>query len=180
MHPRLAELVQYAETQRAVLLAAVDLVPEGLRQQRATEDSWSVAEVLEHLHRVERGVARLFQHRLERASSDGVGAERETGSLMRSLDRFRLTRRDRAIDAPEPVRPRGEYNAEQALAALTESRRALLTALRLGDGLALGELNFPHPLLGSLDLYQWVLFVGQHETRHAAQIQEIAQALGRK
>ncbi|MEA2712972.1 MAG: hypothetical protein QOK27_933, partial [Gemmatimonadales bacterium] len=38
---------------------------------------------------------------------------------------------------------------------------------------ALGGLTFSHPLLGSLDLYQWILFVGQHEARHAAQIAEL-------
>jgi hypothetical protein len=66
------------------------------------------------------------------------------------------------------------------LAALAESRRELLSALDLADGLALGQISFPHPLIGPLDLYQWVLFVGQHEARHAAQIEEIAGTIGFK
>jgi hypothetical protein len=31
-----------------------------------------------------------------------------------------------------------------------------------------------------LDLYQWILFVGQHEARHAGQVAEIGRALARK
>jgi hypothetical protein len=31
MHPRLAELIEYADRQRAELLAAVDAIPEGRR-----------------------------------------------------------------------------------------------------------------------------------------------------
>jgi hypothetical protein len=27
-----------------------------------------------------------------------------------------------------------------------------------------------HPVLGELDLYQWLIFVGQHEGRHKKQI----------
>jgi DinB superfamily len=106
----------------------------------------------------------------------GIPEERETGSLLNSLDTYDLTRRDRRLMAPDPVMPRGDYTAAQGLAALALSREALLAAIRSGDGLALGELTFPHPLLGSLDLYQWILFVGQHEARHAAQIAEIGRA----
>jgi hypothetical protein len=176
MHPRLAELVDYATAQRAALLNAVATVPESLRDERMHPDTWSVAEVLEHLHGVERGIARLLVRTIERGRQAGIPEERETGSLLNSLDRYDLTRRDRRIMAPDPVAPRGDYTAAQALAALALSREALLAAIRSGNGLALGELTFPHPLLGSLDLYQWVLFVGQHEARHGAQIAEIGRA----
>lgn len=174
MHPRLAELVNYASAQREVLLTAVSRVPEPFRQHRAEAGGWSVAEVLEHLHRVERGITRLLVHNLERAKAGGIGPELEVDSVMASLDRFQVTRRGVPISAPEPVRPRGELSAAEALAALTDSRHALLSALDAADGLALGTIIHSHPLLGSLDLYQWVLFVGQHEARHAAQIEEIA------
>jgi hypothetical protein len=49
--------------------------------------------------------------------------------------------------------------------------------VRATDGLALGGVLATHPRLGSLNVYQWVLFVGGHETRHAAQIREIGEAL---
>ena len=60
MHPRLAELVDYATAQRTALLAAVSTVPESLRDERIRAGTWSIAEVLEHLHRVESGIARLL------------------------------------------------------------------------------------------------------------------------
>ena len=70
--------------------------------------------------------------------------------------------------------PRGDLSAAEGLAALETSRRELLSAVAEGDGLALGTVTYPHPLLGDLNLYQWILFVGQHEARHAGQIREIA------
>jgi AcrR family transcriptional regulator len=173
MHPRLAELVDYATAQRTALVAAVSTVPEPLRDARMHTGTWSIAEVLEHLHRVESGIARLIVRTIERGRRVGIPEERETGSLLDSLDAYDLTRRDRRLVSPDPVAPRGDYTAAQGLAALARSREALLTAIRSGDGLALGGLTFSHPLFGSLDLYQWILFVGQHEARHAAQIAEL-------
>ena len=176
MHPRLAELVDYATAQRTALVAAVSTVPEPLRDARTHTGAWSIAEVLEHLYRVESGIARLLARSIERGRRVGIPEERETGSLLNSLDAFDLTRRDRPLVAPDPVAPRGDYTAAQGLAALGLSREALLAAIRSGDGLALGGLTFSHPLLGSLDLYQWILFVGQHEARHAAQISELGRS----
>lgn len=176
MHPRLAELVDYVTAQRTALLAAVSTVPEPLRDTRMHTGTWSIAEVLEHLHRVESGIARLLVRTIERRQQAGIPEERETGSLLNSLDAYDLTRRDRRLVAPDPVAPRAEYTAAQGLAALALSREALLAAIRSGDGLALGGLTFPHPLFGSLDMYQWILFVGQHEARHAAQIAELGRA----
>ena len=180
MHSRLAELVEYAQVQRRALVAAVEAIAVEHRSQRPEPDCWSVAEVLEHLHRVERGISRLAAQGIDRARSQGVGPERSTESVLGALDDFGLDRRTRRIEAPGPVSPRGELSAHQALEALRESRRALLTALSTGDGLALGEITHPHPLLGKLDLYQWVLFVGQHEARHADQIREIGARLAQR
>jgi hypothetical protein len=176
MHPRLAELVDYVTAQRTTLLVAVSTVPEALRDARIDTGVWSIAEVLEHLHRVESGIARLIARTIERGRRVGIPEEGETGSLLDSLDAYDLTRRDRRLVAPDPVAPRGGYTAAQGLAALAQSREALLAAIRSGDGLALGGLTFPHPLLGSLDMYQWILFVGQHEARHAAQIAELGRS----
>jgi hypothetical protein len=176
MHPRLAELVDYVTAQRTTLLVAVSTVPEALRDARIDTGVWSIAEVLEHLHRVESGIARLIARTIERGRRVGIPEEGETGSLLDSLDAYNLTRRDQRLVAPAPVAPRGGYTAAQGLAALAQSREALLAAIRSGDGLALGGLTFPHPLLGSLDMYQWILFVGQHEARHAAQIAELGRS----
>jgi uncharacterized damage-inducible protein DinB len=180
MHRRLAELVEYAEAQRAALLAAVAAIPEPNREERVVPDCWSVAEVLEHLHRVERGLVRLSEYGLQQSRERGIGLECSESSVLGALDGFQIARRSMRIPAPERVAPSGKYNAAQMLARLAESRRALLASLTPIDGLALGEITFPHPLLGPLSLYQWLLFLGQHEARHTGQILEIASMLGQR
>ena len=46
------------------------------------------------------------------------------------------------------------------------------------DGRDLAAWQRPDPALGLLDGYQWVASLGGHARRHAAQIDEIADALG--
>jgi hypothetical protein len=174
MHPRIAELWDYVQRQRIGLFGALSLIPEPLRDCRVDADTWSASEVLEHLHRVESGIARLLARSVERAREAGLESESDVGSVLATLDALRVTDRSRRISAPEPVMPRGELTAAQAVAALTESRQALFAALQEADGLALGRITRTHPILGPLDLYQWVLFVGQHEARHANQLRDLA------
>jgi DinB superfamily len=177
VHPRLEELLRYAEDQRDELWLAVATVPKPLRDRRPNTDTWSVAEVLEHLHMVEQGIARLIRRRIEQAVAAGLEPETETTSLLNSLDHLLLLDRTNFMAAPQLVQPRGELSAEQCEVALAESRRALRDAVSTGDGLTLGTVSAPHVLLGPLTLYQWVLFLAQHERRHAEQIRDIATRL---
>ena len=56
-------------------------------------------------------------------------------------------------------------------------RRRTRTAIESGDGLALGAIRHTHLRFGELDLYQWILFVAEHEARHTAQVREVARQL---
>ncbi|MEO7454936.1 MAG: DinB family protein [Gemmatimonadaceae bacterium] len=180
MHPRLAELLAYLDAQRArVVGAASDLPPErwGVRP---APDRWSVAEVYWHLQRVEQGVAKLIRKRATEAREQGIPAEQETSSALGALDHARLADRSWVMFAPPQVSPPAEIpSAEMVQQQLEESRQMLRAAVAEADGLALGSVRHPHPLLGEIDLYQWILFVGQHEGRHAVQIEEAAKALAR-
>jgi len=179
MHPRLAELVEYTQLQRQAVLAAVSDIPEPRRGLRPDASTWSVAEVLEHLHFVESGIARLLRKSIQKGREAGAPAEQDFTSLMHSLDLLQLTNRSRPLNAPDPVLPRGNLTSAQALVALDESRQQLLHAIGTGEGLALTGMVYPHPLVGMLNLYQWILFVGQHEGRHSEQIRDIGRALDR-
>lgn len=174
MHPRLQELVERLERERAGVLEAADGLPREQWPRRPAADRWSVCEVALHLHRVEGGVARLIAKRAAQARAAGHPAERETGSVLGALDGRRVAERAPALVAPAQVSPDDPPDADGAVRILAESRRALLESIASADGLALGAIKHTHPVLGEIDLYQWLLFVAQHEARHREQIQEIA------
>jgi hypothetical protein len=177
MHSRLAEIAQYVDAQRNALLAAAAPLPHADWTTRPEPSQWSVSDVFEHLHRVERGSARLIARLATEARTAGHPPESDESSVMTSLDHARLTDRSRKIAAPERVAPEGGWSRAAAMAAIEGSRAELHAAIALADGMALQTVRAEHPRLGDIDLYQWILFLGQHEARHVPQVAEIVQAL---
>jgi hypothetical protein len=176
MHSRLAEIVRYADDRRSELEAAAMPLPYERWSERPTPDSWSVAHIFDHLHLSESGIAKMIAKRIARAKEAGLAPERSEESVMNSLDSFPVLDGPKR-QAPEIVVPRPEARAPDVQDALRRSRADLRAALREGDGLALGEVTATHPALGVINLYQWVLFIGQHEARHTRQVQEIVRRL---
>lgn len=174
MHPRVAELVEYLDRQRTALLAAAAPVPADRWTDRPAADRWSISDVCEHLHLVERGTAKLIAAAADEARAANHAAETGTASVLGVLDWSSMEDRTDKRIAPERVAPRQTPDAATALRQLEESRAALRSAIERADGLALESVRKQHPRLGEIDLYQWMVFVGRHESRHAAQVAEIA------
>ena len=174
MHPRIQEILEYLDATRANLSNAVEDVPATRRNERPAAERWSVAEVLEHLNIIEGRISQMLAAKIAAAKAAGLGPEAETSSVLDSLNRTRIADRSQPVAAPEMLRPQAATDASAMWAALQQSRAGLREAVLAGDGLALSEITHHHPVLGLINLYQWLLFVGSHEARHTAQIREIA------
>ena len=175
MHPRIEEVINYLDGERDTLRAAVENVPPELRDKEPGPERWSVAQVLQHLGLIEKRVGLSMTKWVEEARNGSLGPETDTTSVMNSLPRQLIIDRSRPRTAPEEVRPPGDIDAGTAWDALESARENLRSAFLGGDGLAFSEVVQPHPVLGPINLYQWMLFVGSHEERHTAQINEIAE-----
>jgi hypothetical protein len=177
MHPRLAELSEHLAAQRRLLLDVASGVPSDSWQTSPVEGRWSVSEIFQHLHQVETSCAAVVTKRIAQARDQGHPSERETSSVLGTLDHLRVSELDRKLVAPERAQPMENPDRATAERRLAESRGALLAALESGDGLALGEIRHTHLRFGELDLYQWCLFVAEHEKRHVSQLRELAAQL---
>lgn len=177
MHSRLAETMSYVEEQRRELLKSFDGVPGERLCRRADPSGWSVAEILEHLRMVESGVARLITKRVAKAREEGLREETETSSVMPSFEPHAAKLESGRIQAPTLIQPRADVDISEALEGLETSREALRAAVVSADGLAIGDIKHTHIILGELDLYQWLIFVGHHEARHRNQIERTLKSL---
>jgi len=177
MHQRLAELSEHLAKQRHALLDVASTVPDDRWRVRPAEDRWSVSEIFEHLFRVERSATAVVAKRIAKARAEGHPAETETSSVLGTLDEFQVSQLSRKLVAPELVAPTENPDRETAERQLAESRAALLAAMEQGHGLALGEIRHTHLRFGELNLYQWILFVAEHERRHEAQLREVVRQL---
>ena len=177
MHARLAEAMDYVEERRKELLQSFEGVPGDRLCQRATAEGWSVAEILDHLRMVEAGVARLITKRVAQAREAGLGEEKSTEPVLPSFDQHSARLENAVMQSPATVVPRMNVDINEAVEGLESSREALRAAAVSANGLSIGEIKHTHAILGELDLYQWLIFVGQHEGRHRKQIERTLKSI---
>ena len=177
MHPRIAELLGYIDTQREALRSAVESVPFERRREVPEEGGWSVTQVLEHLAIVERMITRVFNDRVADARAAGVGEETESTSVLDGFPMTAVLDRNRRVESSERSRPKFNMDPETAWQAVETARHSFRNAIESADGLALATITHPNPVFGPMSLYGWIAFAGAHEARHAAQIRDIGRRL---
>lgn len=176
LDPRVDALSALLERHRSDLLRAVDAVPEASRDSSPSPGSWSVAQVLEHLATTERAITRLFTGWLAESAPRADGEAFDEAAFAREIDMPVFLDRSRRIEGRQPP---GELNAAAAKLALADGREDLLRAIAQARGRRLEDSSRAHPATGlPLNAYQWIAFLALHEGRHAAQVAEIASALG--
>jgi uncharacterized damage-inducible protein DinB len=173
MTARLQEIFAETESARDRLLAVVAALPEDAFGARGANGGWSVGQVVHHLHRMEDLVTSLVARQAVRAREKGIGPDQGGESLVHSLDRFAIEIAADKITAPESVAPGSGLGKGELLPLLRESRARLRKTLDDSADVDLSRLQLPHPVLGRIDMYQWVLFIGKHEVRHLGQIERI-------
>jgi uncharacterized damage-inducible protein DinB len=177
MHPHVTEVLAGLDQSRAVVRAAVDSVPEALRQVRPAPGRWSVADVLEHLALVDRGFADRIAEGLAEARRAGLGPEHGAREPLPADIRRRMADRGERREARAEMTPQTSVDARDAWNHLEQARQRLRDTVTSADGLALGTVRAEHRFFGSLTVYQWVELTAAHEVRHAEQIREIGAAL---
>jgi hypothetical protein len=171
MNPRLEEIVNEIEAARAELIHSVSDLDEAATGACADPGQWSIGEILHHLVLMENLVTMLLEKQIPRAKDRGISADTSTESLIHSLDRFSIETVVDKITAPQSVVPAKGLTKGELLSLLSDSRQKLRRSISAADGTDLSQMHFPHPVLGRMDMYQWILYVGKHERRHIAQIE---------
>jgi uncharacterized damage-inducible protein DinB len=170
MHPRILELTNYLDDTRRALRAALDGVEDAILEAPPAAGQWSADEVVDHLRRIEETVLQRIEE--VRNSPFLSVPDPETTSIMGSLDRYRIPTVVRPLNAPEWTIPRKGVRIADARRELERAREKLMTFVHQFDGMSLDAVTAPHPRMGDLTLYEWLLFVGQHEERHLVQIRK--------
>jgi DinB superfamily len=154
------------ETSRQRLQWALEGVTEEGAQRQTTRDHWSIADCAEHIT-----AAEVFMPKLLTAATAGEPVQ---GTAERD-DFIRRSIRDRSRreQAPERVRPRRRWTSlAETIRTFDERRAANLEFVRTTQENLRGRF-YPHPFVGMIDCYQWLLSLAAHTERHAAQIEEL-------
>jgi hypothetical protein len=166
------EIYAALEESHARFTEAVAGLDEGVVGFRAAPERWSIAEVAEHVAIVESQVVRLASKLLEHAPALADGREFSPVSVAEIAERASKEK----FQAPETAIPRGGASVADSLARIERahtSLRELRPRVERADGTV---VSYPHPVFGTLNLYQWLVMVGLHKDRHARQITQLKES----
>lgn len=174
MHPRIAELLAYLDKQNENLRAAFDLVPDERRMVRPALNRWAPAEIVHHLDIVERRLVQRLGELVAQARS--LPPESDATPLFPMDKASRVELRARRAVTSEAFVPQAT-DPDLVWSDYMQTRAALKKVIADGDGLSLGAVTSPHPILGDFTAYEWIAFAGAHAARHADQIREMSVGL---
>jgi uncharacterized damage-inducible protein DinB len=169
MNHKVQEIVTEIEAVRQTIYDAVAELSQAQLDFKPVPEVWSVSEILSHLNKVERGLPKLYAILLQKLEEAGWQPETQ-GSMLNSLDYAQLDVATLKVQAPERVLPQSGLTKSELLEALKQSRQAVLDAIAPAGDYDLSGVKWPHPALGEINFYQWILFIGKHEQRHLNQI----------
>lgn len=170
MHPRIAELLQYLDAQTKNLKSAFDRVAPDQRLVRPGPDRWSPAEIVHHVVIVERPLVPRVAALIEQARA--LPPETESTSLFPMAHATRVEMRSRRVTTFRAAEP-SDTDPLRVWKDYLDTRETLKEVIATGDGLSLGAVSAPHPMLGAFTAYEWIAFAGAHAARHADQIREM-------
>ncbi|MDQ3799058.1 MAG: DinB family protein [Acidobacteriota bacterium] len=171
-----ADIFKQIDETRERLVAAVSNLSEAEENFRPAEDSWTVKELTEHLAKTEASIIPLVFRLLKQAEADGAAtATPSDGTINPPISLAEVYEKSKAarFQAPEMIRPDGSTSISESLAKLAESRETIRGVRPRLEAVDLSKTAFPHRAFGNLNLYQWLAFIGLHETRHLEQIEKI-------
>lgn len=158
-------MVKSLEETRQRLIDEISLLSSNQLNVRPDSDTWSIAQICQHIALTEKSFAKAIRYGLKQA--DNPNSELKPIHV--------LSDRSRKIKAPEIVIPNDErLDLQEILDLLSESRNFFLETIgNVSDTTALTKKTVIHPLFGDLPLQQWAELAPLHEDRHVDQIKEI-------
>ncbi len=176
MDPRIDIVREILDRHRGRLAEVFESMPAEARDVRPDGDGWSAANLVEHLATSEQKLTGLIAGMVDAAEPRDGDEDFDRTAFERSVSMPFLLDRSRKV---EGMQPSGDLGAAEAWEALEASRRDLLAVLERGKGKRLEDPTHDSPVTGEpMNAYQWLAFTGLHEGRHAAQLEEIAEAVG--
>ncbi|MEP1151808.1 MAG: DinB family protein [Balneola sp.] len=160
------QLVQEYQANTTSFVELIKNTPDELFNSKPDEDTWSIAENVEHIVRSEFGIARLFKGTTEKdpdRASDKIISDMKT----------RFSNRTNKVKAGGVVLPtEGEKSKDDLIGKFLHSRTQVTELIKTQD---LDDIctQFAHPVLGKLTRKEWIYFNIVHAERHMEQIKEL-------
>jgi hypothetical protein len=141
-----------------------NFLPEG--------EKWTVAQIVEHLSKVEDGMTKISAKLLKQAQAGGKTSDGKIKLSDVFLEGVAKAA-EQKFEAPEIVHPAGKQTIAESFAVMEKNRQSLEELRPMFETVAGEGFTFPHPAFGELTAHDWLTLIGGHEFRHTKQIEKI-------
>jgi len=133
------------------------------------EKTWSVAECAEHIAVSEDVIFGMITQKFMQAPA----APDQKSAVTDEFILAAVVNRTQKFQAPEILRPTHRFaTPQEMLDHFKQSREHTIAYMRTTQDDLRGHFG-DHPVLKTLDTYQWVLLLSAHSQRHTAQLNEV-------
>ena len=168
-----AKAAAHLEDTRAKFLKSIEGLSEAQWKYKPAPETWSIAEVAEHIAISEGTLLELIKTKMLAAPGpkpeERVADEKVLAGVVDRTSKFQ---------APEMLRPANKYASKDALVKDFNAARDRTIEFVKTSTEDLRAHGGPHPVLKTLDVYQWILLISGHSARHTAQIEEVKATAG--
>jgi len=166
-------VIEMLNTNSIRFLSAIGNVSELQWTYKPTSESWSIAEVSEHIVLSDGLLLSIAQRSLKSPGDSSKGVElhgKENVVIAKLKDRTYRAH------APESLKPNNKFATKKELmeAFTTTRERTAFYVATTNDSLK--DHIAAHPLFGELTTYQWLVMIPAHANRHVDQLEEVKAA----
>lgn len=163
------DIMEYLEETEEALIEVTEDLSEEQMQYKPDAESWSIAEIIEHINMVENSMKSMINNKMNSDSESENVEVKMTDDQVIQL----ITNRSQKFKTQNQFEPTGEYTtADDAIKAFIDQRENITDWIKDSntDMRSVVITDFP---FGPVDGYQTLLFMAGHTERHTAQIEEV-------
>jgi DinB superfamily len=169
-HDREFAMSHLHATRKMFLDSVAGLTPEQWTF-KAAPDRWSIAECAEHIAASEDFMFGLVANQVMKSPADPAKRAEVKGKDEAIVKQ--VPDRSQKYKAPDAIAPKQRWSTPEAIIShFKESRDHSIEYVDTTQD-DLRDHFAPHPVLGALDGYQWILLMSAHSERHTEQINEV-------
>lgn len=172
LYRNISDILEMIEQMQTRFISSVASLTEEQENYRPAPDRWTIAENAEHVSIVHNSILRLTFKLLKQAEADPKPAKDDL-----QLPPLTMTNEGEIkvgqAKAPQTVVPQGGVRVADSIAKSRQTIDDLLTIKPRLAALDLSEQVWQHQLLGEINLYQWLVLLGEHQERHRRQIEAV-------
>jgi len=169
------QLLPLLDESHRAFLTAIDGLTDAQWEWKPAPGRWSIGETAEHIVLAE---ALLFASVRKAISAPrNPDWEAQTQGKTELLLRVLPARNGKAI-SPAPILPREWHTRAQIIERFERQRVEIVSFAAAQPDLQQHTRVHPFPIFGTLNAYQWLLYVPLHTIRHTRQIAEVKATAG--